>query len=97
MTSERSIARILATASVVLTAALSTAAPARAQTYDPAWPICLQIFQAYGGTYFQCEYTSMAQCQATASGRSAMCLVNPAYRGPPGPRARRPRPAYRRE
>ena len=27
---------------VVTVAALSTAAPARAQTYDPAYPICIQ-------------------------------------------------------
>ncbi|HAR27635.1 MAG TPA: hypothetical protein DCS46_25170, partial [Bradyrhizobium sp.] len=29
-----------------------------------------------------CSFTSLPQCQATASGRSATCSVNPFYKGP---------------
>jgi len=48
-----------------------TAAPARAQTYDPAYPVCLQIYQGWNDYYFECAYTSLAQCNASASGRAA--------------------------
>jgi hypothetical protein len=78
-------------ASIVLAASLALAAPARAQTYDPAWPVCLQVVSSLGGSYYQCAYTTMAQCQATASGRAASCLANPYYAGPGGRGARRPR------
>ena len=67
----------------ILTMATVSAAPsARAQTYDPAYPVCLQIYQ--GGMtdyYFECTYTSLAQCNASASGRAAQCIVNPYYAG----------------
>lgn len=61
-------------------ATVSLAAPAQAQTYDPAYPVCLQIYQ--GGMtdyYFECAYTSLPQRQASASGRAAQCIVNPYY------------------
>jgi hypothetical protein len=61
----------------ILTA--STAVPARAQTYDPDYPVCLQVFGRY--SYIQCAYTSLEQCRLSASGRSAMCVINP-YPGP---------------
>lgn len=57
---------------------VTVAAPASAQTYDPSYPFCLQIFAALdGGNYIECGFTSMAQCQASASGRGGMCMVNP--------------------
>ena len=66
----------------ILTIATVFAAPsARAQTYDPAYPVCLQVNTAPNDYYFECRYTSMAQCQMSASGRSASCLVNPYYGG----------------
>jgi Protein of unknown function (DUF3551) len=56
---------------------LSAAAPASAQTYDPSYPVCLHV---YGRTsYYECRYTSLAQCDASASGRAAQCLVNPYF------------------
>ena len=68
------------------------AAPAQAQTYDPNYPVCLQVYQgSMVDYYFECGYTSIAQCQASASGRSAQCVVNPYYKGPA-----RPAPHYRR-
>jgi hypothetical protein len=45
-----------------------------AQTYDPNYTICLQVYAHYG--YIDCSFTSMPQCNATASGRGAECFVN---------------------
>jgi len=78
-----------------------SAAPLRAQTYDPSYPVCLKIYPnawGGGGEYNECTYTSMAQCQASASGRAAMCVINPyyapQYRTPPDQYRRRHRHAY---
>jgi hypothetical protein len=57
------------------------AAPAQAQTYDPNYPVCLQIYDDMVHYYFGCRYTSIPQCQASASGRAAQCVVNPFYAG----------------
>lgn len=77
-------------------AAVLTAAPAQAQTYDPNYPVCLQTYNIGGGS-IGCGYTSLAQCAQTASGRAAQCIVNPYYAGaraPAGQRDRRHRGAY---
>lgn len=85
-------ARSLALA-ILATVTVSLAGQAAAQTYDPAYPVCLQIYQ--GGIadyYFECAYTSIPQCQASASGRAAQCVVNPYYgKGKPAPRKKRVR------
>ena len=75
----RSHARRIVMAATILAASLAAAVPARAQTYDPDYPVCLQIYQGYVDFYFECRYQTMAQCQASASGRSASCVVNPYY------------------
>jgi hypothetical protein len=67
--------RIQALAIFAITA---LAAPAAAQTYDPAYPICLQAY-GLGGTHFDCSYTSLPQCNASASGLSAQCVINPYF------------------
>jgi hypothetical protein len=76
---------------ILAMATVSFAGQAEAQTYDPAYPVCLQIYQ--GGIadyYFECAYTSIPQCQASASGRAAQCVVNPYYgKGKPAPRKKR--------
>lgn len=88
--------RILALA--VLTVAMVSQAPsARAQTYDPKYPVCLQIYQSYYDFYFECSYTSLAQCNMSASGRHAQCIINPYYAGKrakPGRRDQRQRRVY---
>lgn len=73
---------------------LWTAAPARAQTYDPAYPVCLHAF-GKETEYYDCTFASMAQCSASASGRNAMCVINPYYagRGPAEGNVRRHRRA----
>jgi hypothetical protein len=79
--------RVLALAIVVLGAAYA-ATPARAQTYDPAYPVCLQVYTGrMVDYYFECAYQTMGQCQASASGRAASCVINPYYHGgrPAGP------------
>jgi hypothetical protein len=59
---------------------IAAAAPsARAQTYDPKYPVCLQIYQGWNDYYFECGYTSLAQCNMSASGRSAQCVINPYF------------------
>lgn len=62
---------------------------ARAQTYDPSYPVCLQVYQGMVDFYFECRYRTMAQCAASASGRSAQCVVNPYYGGPKAGRGKR--------
>ena len=88
--------RILALA-ILTIAAVSIATPTTAQTYDPRYPVCLQIYRGMTDFWFECGYTSMPQCQMSASGRSAQCVVNPYYTGtrkPPRQRDRRPRREY---
>lgn len=53
------------------------AAPARAQTYAPGYPVCLHVYGPV--TYYECSYTSLPQCNASASGRAAQCVVNPYF------------------
>jgi len=78
---------------IALTVATMTLPPpARAQTYDPAYPVCLQVYQGgIANYYFECAYRTMGQCQASASGRSAQCVVNPYYGGGKSKRQRQPR------
>ena len=77
-----------ATASAILAMVL-LAVPARAQTYDPAYPVCLQIYRSMVDFYFECGYTSIDQCAASASGRAAQCVVNPYYVRPSAKRSKR--------
>ena len=63
---------------ILTIATVLTAAPARAQTYDPAYPVCLHVY-GRGANYYQCRYTSLPQCNASASGRAAQCVINPYF------------------
>lgn len=86
--------RILALA-ILTIGAISSAAPARAQTYDPAYPVCLRVYGLLN--YNECRYMSLAQCGMSASGRAAQCIVNPYFASaevPVAPRHRRHRHAY---
>jgi Protein of unknown function (DUF3551) len=58
--------------------AVMAASPARAQTYSPDYPVCLHVW-GRGASYYECAYNSMPQCNASASGRSAQCVVNPYF------------------
>ncbi|MCC8959336.1 DUF3551 domain-containing protein [Bradyrhizobium sp. Pear77] len=67
---------------VIAAIGVGIAGPAAAQMYDPNYPVCMEV---YGGRltpeYIDCSFTSLPQCRATASGRSATCTVNPFYKG----------------
>ena len=75
---------------------VSAAEPAQAQKYDPNYPVCLSDRTGDVG-YTDCSFTSLSQCNASASGRAAICQLNPFFaNGPadrPGPRSRA-YPAY---
>ena len=70
--------RILALA--LLTTGLVLVGPAAAQTYDPAFPVCLHVWTR-GTNYYDCSYTSLPQCNASASARAAQCVINPYFAG----------------
>jgi hypothetical protein len=75
---------------LILGTGLACTTPAMAQTYYPDYPVCLQVYVP--GNYIDCSYTSIAQCNATASGLGATCYPNPyfaPYFVPPGRLARR--------
>lgn len=78
--------RILAL--VILTIGTVSIGPATAQTYDPAYPVCLHVYGP--ATYYDCRYTSLPQCNASASGRAAQCVISPYFASAKGP------PDYRR-
>jgi hypothetical protein len=63
---------------VLATGMLLSVAPARAQTYDPNYPICIQTYGRDGNS-IACRYTSMGQCRLSASGRAAQCITNPYF------------------
>ncbi|WP_027520530.1 DUF3551 domain-containing protein [Bradyrhizobium sp. Ec3.3] len=72
---------------LIAIAALQSAAPAEAQTFDPRYPVCMHVYTSggFGGDYYDCSFASIPQCRASASGRAANCDVNPyhAFNAPP--------------
>jgi hypothetical protein len=60
----------------LLVAGLPGMAPTAAQTYDPRYPVCIEIY-TIDGRSIDCSFASIAQCAATASGQSAQCYANP--------------------
>jgi hypothetical protein len=76
----RFIFGILSLAMVVI------ATPVQAQTYDASYPVCMHVYGDLEGDRMDCIFTSLAQCAATASGRPAMCLINPYFVHPSGRR-----------
>ena len=75
---------------IVFFGGLFAVTPAAAQTYDPRYPVCIEIATLDGRT-ISCSFTSMAQCAATASGQPAQCYANPF-----GVQSRSPEPTPRR-
>ena len=65
---------------MILTMGMALAAGhARAQRYDPAFPVCLYVVPWGGGAYYNCSYYTMDQCRASSNGQ--MCSLNPYYAG----------------
>ncbi len=67
--------RHLALIPLALGAFLATSA--QAQTYDPAYPVCLHVYGKL--SYYECIYASLPQCNLSAAGRAAQCVINPYY------------------
>jgi hypothetical protein len=61
---------------ILATGTMLVSAPGHAQTYNPSYPVCAQLWDIQGG-YIECAYLSLAQCSASVSGRAGMCLINP--------------------
>jgi hypothetical protein len=59
---------------------LAANAPARSQTYDPDFPVCMHVIIFDGGIIEDCRYYTMGQCRASAAGRAGQCDINPYYR-----------------
>ena len=75
---------------ILTTATVSMAGPVAAQTYDPRYPVCLHVWGPLN--YYECAYTSLPQCNLSASGRAAQCMLNPYAASAQVPEGR----AYRR-
>jgi len=73
-------------------AAISAIEPAQAQTYA-GYPVCLHVYGPV--TYYECSYSSLGQCNASASGRAAQCVINPYMAQAEVPPVRYPRRARR--
>ncbi|WP_375311249.1 DUF3551 domain-containing protein [Bradyrhizobium sp. A5] len=61
---------------------LLAATPSHAQTFDPRYPVCMHVYSGAsggGGEWYDCSFTSLPQCRATATGRAATCDLNPYY------------------
>jgi hypothetical protein len=84
----RTLALTILTMGIVL-----TAGHARAQRYDPAYPVCLYVVSFGASPYYRCSYTTMDQCRASANGQ--MCSLNPFYAGATAPVRRNNRRYYR--
>ena len=80
---------------ILVLGAMPVAAPADAQTYDPRYPVCMHVYSGAnggGGEWYDCSFSSLPQCRATASGRPAICDLNPYYafnQAPPPRRSHR--------
>ena len=83
--------RVLAFA--ILTIGTLSIGAAAAQMYDPAYPVCLHVYTR-GANYYECRYTSLPQCNASASGRAAECVINPYFASARVPARRHYRRVY---
>ena len=67
---------------ILATGMIFAASPARAQRYDPNYPVCMEVYGG-DGSRIECFYTSMAQCKEGAQGGVAgLCFDNPYYVAP---------------
>ncbi|MBC9878424.1 DUF3551 domain-containing protein [Bradyrhizobium sp. INPA01-394B] len=67
---------------VMTVGAWLAAAPSQAQTFDPSFPVCMHVYSGAsggGGDWYDCSFTSLPQCRATAAGQAASCDPNPYY------------------
>ena len=69
---------------ILAIATMLAASPAEVQRYDPSFPGSLQTY-GMGGGNIDCGFTSLPQCNASASGRAAQCVINPYFGNAGGP------------
>jgi hypothetical protein len=62
---------------VLALGSIPLAAPAQAGTYGGGYPVCLQVYGPLN--YYECDYSSIPQCNMSAAGRAAQCIVNPYF------------------
>lgn len=62
---------------VLALGAAALAAPAEAGTYGGGYPVCLQVYGPLN--YYECGYSSIPQCNMSAAGRAAQCVINPYF------------------
>ena len=67
----------IAALAVLALGTISLAAPAHAQTYGSDYPVCLRVYGPIN--YYECNYNSIPQCNVSAAGRAAQCVVNPYF------------------
>jgi hypothetical protein len=65
--------RILAFA--ILAIGTVSIGPTAAQMYDPNFPVCMHVWKQ-GANYYDCSFTTLSQCNASASGRAAGCVTS---------------------
>jgi hypothetical protein len=65
-------------------------APTVAQTFDPNYPVCMQVI-ALNMNYIDCRFVSTEQCKASVSGRAGYCFSNPYFANPHFGKRSRPR------
>jgi len=73
---------------ILTAAAVLTATPLRAQTYDPSYPVCLDGYAGEGGNP-DCRFTTLAQCNQSSAGNGGGCITNPYFKGAQAPAAPR--------
>ncbi|OAF05517.1 hypothetical protein AYJ54_01005 [Bradyrhizobium centrolobii] len=62
--------------SILLVGGLLGALPSGAQTHDPRYSVCIEVYTVDGSS-IDCSFTSMAQGAATTSGQAAQRYANP--------------------
>jgi hypothetical protein len=65
---------IIALGAFITAASIFGAAPARAD-----YPFCRSKGAGGAGYGTRCDFTTLEQCQATASGMGGSCIMNPYY------------------
>jgi hypothetical protein len=90
----KEVAMRIVVLAILAIAMMSATGEARAQTFDPAFPVCMHI-GLWGGDREDCSYHTLPECRASAAGRGGVCSPNPYYAGSTASRERRDRPLRR--
>jgi Protein of unknown function (DUF3551) len=66
---------------ILTIATVSVTSSARAQTYNPRYPVCMKVIEMFGGERYECLFYTLDQCYQSALGLGATCITNPFYGG----------------